>query len=63
MEIQNFEPQKMGRAYVYVKISEYPPPPPPPLGTMYANGWDSDQTPRRPNCVSISLTDEKGTCI
>ena len=26
IEIQNFEPQKMVRAYVYVKISEYPPP-------------------------------------
>ena len=25
IEIQNFEPKKMGRAYVYVKISEYPP--------------------------------------
>ena len=25
IEIQNFEPQKMVRAYVYVKISEYPP--------------------------------------
>ena len=24
IEIQNFEPQKMGRAYVCVKISEYP---------------------------------------
>ena len=36
IEIQNFEPQKMGRVYVCVKISEYPPPPPPipppPLG-------------------------------
>ena len=27
IEIQNFEPQKIGRAYVCVKISEYPPPP------------------------------------
>ena len=26
IEIQNFEPKKMGRAYVCVKISEYPPP-------------------------------------
>ena len=26
IEIQNFEPQKMGRAYVCVKISESPPP-------------------------------------
>ena len=25
IEIQNFEPQKMGRTYVGVKISEYPP--------------------------------------
>ena len=25
IEIQNFEPPKMGRAYVCVKISEYPP--------------------------------------
>ena len=25
IEIQNFEPQKMVRVYVYVKISEYPP--------------------------------------
>ena len=24
IEIQNFEPKKMGRAYVCVKISEYP---------------------------------------
>ena len=29
IEIQNFEPKKMGRAYVCMKISEYPPPPPP----------------------------------
>ena len=29
MEIQNFEPKKIARAYVCVKISEYPPPPPP----------------------------------
>ena len=28
IEIQNFEPQKIARAYVCVKISEYPPPPP-----------------------------------
>ena len=28
IEIQNFEPQKMDRAYLCVKISEYPPPPP-----------------------------------
>ena len=27
IEIQNFEPRKMTRAYVYMKISEYPPPP------------------------------------
>ena len=26
IEIQNFEPQKIARAYVCVKISEYPPP-------------------------------------
>ena len=26
IEIQNFEPKKMGRAYVCVKIPEYPPP-------------------------------------
>ena len=32
IEIQNFEPQKMGRAYECMNISEYPPPPPPPLG-------------------------------
>ena len=25
IEIQNFEPKKMGQAYVCVKISEYPP--------------------------------------
>ena len=25
IEIQDFEPKKMGRAYVCVKISEYPP--------------------------------------
>ena len=30
IEIQNLEPPKMGRAYVCVKISEYPPPPTPP---------------------------------
>ena len=30
IEIQNFEPKKMGRAYVCEKISEYPPPTPPP---------------------------------
>ena len=28
IEIQNFDPKKMDRAYVCVKISEYPPPPP-----------------------------------
>ena len=27
IEIQNFEPPKKARAYVCVKISEYPPPP------------------------------------
>ena len=27
IEIQNFEPKKMDRAYVCVYISEYPPPP------------------------------------
>ena len=37
IEIQNFEPKKMGRAYVCVKISEYPPhPPPTPLGLQTA---------------------------
>ena len=25
IDIQNFEPKKMGRAYVCVKVSEYPP--------------------------------------
>ena len=25
IEIQNFEPKKMGQAYVCIKISEYPP--------------------------------------
>ena len=30
IEIQNFEPKKIARAYVCVKTSEYPPPPPPP---------------------------------
>ena len=29
IEIENFEPQKMTRAYVCMKISEYRPPPPP----------------------------------
>ena len=29
IEIQNFEPQRMTRAYVCMKISEYPPPPSP----------------------------------
>ena len=28
IEIQNFEPKKMTRSFVYMKISEYPPPPP-----------------------------------
>ena len=28
IEIQKFDPMKMGRAYVCMKISEYPPPPP-----------------------------------
>ena len=28
IEIQNFEPKKIARAYVCEKISEYPPPPP-----------------------------------
>ena len=31
IEIQNFDPKKMTRAYVCMKISEYPPP---PHGTM-----------------------------
>ena len=30
IEIQNFEPKKMTRAYVCMKISVYPLPPPPP---------------------------------
>ena len=34
IEIQNFEPQKMDRAYVCVKILEYPPPL--PLGLVAA---------------------------
>ena len=29
IEIQKFDPKKMDRAYVCMKISEYPPPPPP----------------------------------
>ena len=29
-EIQNFEPQKLARAYLCMKIPEPPPPPPPP---------------------------------
>ena len=29
IEILNFEPPKLTRAYVCMKISEYPPPPPP----------------------------------
>ena len=33
------------------------------LNTLLANSWDSDQTPRLPNCVSFSLTDEKEICI
>ena len=33
IDIQNFEPKKMVRAYVCVEISEYPPPPPPPWGS------------------------------
>ena len=38
IEIQNFEPKKIARAYVCVKISEYPPPPPP--GTpSYKTFW------------------------
>ena len=28
IEIQKFDPKKSGRAYVCMKISEYPPPPP-----------------------------------
>ena len=35
MEIQNFEPQKIARAYVCMKISECPPPPPPYGGSLY----------------------------
>ena len=34
IEIQKFEPQKIARAYVSVKISEYPPPLPPPPGHL-----------------------------
>ena len=30
IETQNFDPKKMVRAYVCMKISEYPPSPPPP---------------------------------
>ena len=32
LEIQKFDPQNMDRAYVCIKISEYPAPHPPPLG-------------------------------
>ena len=38
IEIQNFEPQKMGRAYVCVKISEYPPWGPDPSALNRYNG-------------------------
>ena len=37
IEIQNFEPQKMDRAYVCVKISEYPPWAVTPSDTKWAN--------------------------
>ena len=39
IEIQNFEPQRMTRAYVCMKISEYPPPLPP------GHGRDNLDTP------------------
>ena len=32
IEIQNFEPKQITRAYVCIKFSEYPPPPTPPPG-------------------------------
>ena len=38
IEIQNFEPQKIARAYVCVKISEYPPPPPWDLNSLLQQG-------------------------
>ena len=36
IEIQNFEPQKMIRSQVCMKILEYPPPPPPPPAALSA---------------------------
>ena len=41
IDIKNFENQKMTRAYICMKILEYPPPPPPPhppyfLGSVFA---------------------------
>ena len=47
IEIQNFEPKKMDRAYVCMKISEYPPPPPGVLLLGYTTVSQS-QTKRRP---------------
>ena len=38
IEIQNFEPQKMNRAYVCMKISKYPPPWEP-----YVSRWASSR--------------------
>ena len=43
IEIQNFESQKMTRAYICMKISEYPllPPPPPPPRHMVMSAKES----------------------
>ena len=41
IEIQNFEPQKMSRAYICMKLSEYPPPPPPWTARQQPRDWAS----------------------
>ena len=75
IEIQNFEPKKIARAYVCVKISEYPPlgltpPPPPPSSKWYRIVLTSGLGPHPPGqkyldlplnlqCISLNALDTK----
>ena len=54
----------MVRAYVYIKILEYPPPFPPPLGTMMPlEGDDWDSGVRRKKAVKMMRRKVNEECV
>ena len=55
IEIQNFEPQKMARAYVCMRISEYPPPPPGLYSRHTVMPWITIHPPAPPPPPEIFL--------